>query len=223
MSEDVPIYRTSVAAITARNPTGIVLTQEQRDDSERSSYWYNAIVYGLQYYIAGRFATAHRFIPVSANILHHAVELLLKACLAYEDPLHTIRKYGHRDSYGHDIVRLWNEFKARQKKPVPTEFDSVIVGLAAFESIRYPEMLVRKGARISIGIFENNPPLVDDSNIPEKRYDLVLPEIDRLVGLLFDASGANPEAFLPEFTDDKQSMVYYEMIRRKLFDRSTAF
>ncbi len=56
-------------AVNARNPTSIKLTQEQMDKSFRESYWAFAIRYGLQYYVAGRFATANRFTPVCANLL----------------------------------------------------------------------------------------------------------------------------------------------------------
>ena len=74
-------------AVNARNPTGITLTKEQKDSWMREGYWNHAIRYSLDYYIAGRFAVAHHFTPVGANILHHAVELLLKACLApHESP-----------------------------------------------------------------------------------------------------------------------------------------
>jgi hypothetical protein len=48
---------------------GISLTQEQKDASMREDYWSHAIRYGLEYYVAGRFAFAHHFTPVGANIL----------------------------------------------------------------------------------------------------------------------------------------------------------
>jgi hypothetical protein len=220
MSEDVDPTNEQMGAVNDRNPAGIVLTQAQKDDSERSSYWCNAIEYGLQYYVAGRFATAHRFIPVSANILHHAVELLLKACLAHDDPLDKIREYGHpKKGYGHDIRLLWQEFKARRPAPVAPEFDAIIEGLHAFEDIRYPETLIREGATISLGIFEvEYPPITRNGKLPENLYVLMLPQIDRLVGLLFDSSGANPQAFLPQI-DDKQALIYYEMVRTTLLGR----
>lgn len=62
--------------VNTRNPTGITLTQEQKYRLMRESYWDHAIRYGLEYYIAGRFAIAHHFIPVGANILHHAVHAI---------------------------------------------------------------------------------------------------------------------------------------------------
>jgi len=211
------------AAANARNPTGFKLTQQQRDESTRQSYWSTTIRYGLEYYVAGRFATAHRFNPVSANILHHAVELLLKACLAHDDPLERILDYWHpKKGYGHDIVRLWEAFKTRQTVAVPTEFDEIIKGLHAFEDIRYPETLIRDGAMISIGIFEVENPVLRDGQIPEKLYVLMLPQIDRLMGFLFKASGANPPAFLPDVTEDKQAMIYYDMVRRTFFGREPA-
>jgi hypothetical protein len=211
------------ATVDARNPTGLTFTQAQKDESERSGYWMHAIEYGLDYYVAGRFATAHRFMPVSANILHHAVELLLKACLAHDDPIEKIREYWHpKKGYGHDLVRLWQEFKARQSVPVPLEFDAIIEGLHAFDDIRYPETLIRDGARISIGIFETNDPIGTNEQMPEKLYVLMLPQIDRLIGLLFAASGANPPAFLPRITDDKQAMIYYDMVRQTFFGRRPA-
>lgn len=211
------------AGVDARIPTGIKFTQEQKDESERQGYWYHAIEYGLQYYVTGRFAAAHRFTPVSANILHHAVELLLKACLAHDDTLETIRNYWHpKKGYGHDIIRLWEVFKARSTAPVPAEFDVTIKGLHAFEDIRYPETLIRDGATISIGIFEVEDPIRTNGQIPENLYVLQLPQIDRLMGLLFRASGANPPAFLPAFTNDEIGLSYYNKVRPTLFGQPGA-
>ena len=95
---------------------------------------------------------------------------------AKDDPLEKIREYGHvKRGYGHDIVRLWQEFKTRQLAPVAAEFDAIIEGLNAFEDIRYPETLIREGATISIGIFEVDDPIGSNGQIPEKLYVLHAP------------------------------------------------
>jgi hypothetical protein len=210
-------------AVDARNPTGVTFTQEQKDRSMREGYWDHAIRYGLDYYVVGRFAAAHGFTPVSANILHHAVELLLKARLAHDDPLDRILEYWHpKKGYGHDIVHLWQDFKARQPVAVPAEFNTIIEGLHAFEDIRYPERLIRDGAIILIDIFDVETPTVGKGHVPEKTYILKLPQIDSLMGLLFAASAANPPAFLPRITNDKQALTYYDMVRPTVFGRQAA-
>ena len=156
---------------------------------------------------------------MSANLLHHAVELLLKACLAHDDPLDEIREYGQR--YSHYIDRLWEVFKVRQPTPVASEFDKIIETLHKFENIRYPERLIRNGATISIGVFEVEDPISINGQIPDNLYVLMLPKNDRLMGLLFKASGANPAAFLPKIIDDKQALAYYDIVRATLFGQST--
>ena len=205
-------------SVNARNPTGIKFTQEQQDEFFRQSYWSSAIGYGLQYYVAGRFATANRFTPVCANLLHHAVELLLKACLSYDDSRETIEKYGHRrNGYVHNIRLLWDAFKKKQTALIPVEFDAIVAALHAFEDIRYPEGMIKNGATIRINPFVDEP-ICCNNDGPEPSYSLSLPSIDRLMGLLFEASHANPETFLHEILDEQGlGSTYYEKIKTTLF------
>ena len=211
-------------AVNARNPTGIKFTQEQQDEFFRQGYRHSAIDYGLQYYVAGRFATANRFTPVCANLLHHAVELLLKACLSCDDSRETIEDYGHRKKgYGHNILLLWEAVKEKQAAPVPVEFDAIVAALHDFEEIRYPEKLIQNGARISFNPFVDQP-ICDNGNEPEPSYSLSLPSIDRLMGLLFDASHANPKAFLHKLAGEHGlGSTYYEKLKTTLFGRQASF
>jgi hypothetical protein len=207
------------AVIDDRNPLGVTFTKEQQDEFARDGYWYHAIEYGLDYYIAGRFATAHRAMPLSASILHLAVEMMLKACLAKDDPIDTILQYGSfKKGYRHNLARLWQEFRSRHQLPLSTEFDATIASLHDFEELRYPDILVQKGAMVTIEVFDNPP--VANGPTREKQYRLKLPEIDRLMGLLFAASAANPDAFLPRITEDKTALMYYDMVRLTLFGRT---
>ncbi len=211
-------------AVNDRDPTGRKLTKEQNEKSFKESFWQHALQYGLQYDIAGRFATANGFTPVCANLLHHGVELLMKARLARDDSVKTIREYGHKNKgYGHDIPRLWVEFKGRRGFAVPAEFDKIIEGLHAFEDIRYRVHLIDHGAMISFGLFDVLEPTCDNGQRPERSYSLQLPQIDRLMGLLFEASGGNPKVFLQEITaGHERFLIYYETLRTTLLGRDTA-
>jgi hypothetical protein len=208
------------AAVHDRNPTGFVPAQAQKDESERSDYRYHAVEYGLDYYVAGRFSIAHRTMAVGANILHHSVEMLLKACLAKDDPIETIREYWHpKKGYSHNLARLWREFRARHQLPLSTEFDTTIESLHDFELIRYPDKMIREGAQIRMDIFDVDNQPTTNAQMPEKLYALKLPPVERLIGLLFAASEMNPVNFLPRLENDGSSMIYYDMVRQTLFGR----
>jgi hypothetical protein len=205
----------------AINPPGLrPRTQAELDDSAREDYWIYSTRYALDYYVSGRFAVAHQFNPVSANILHHAVELMLKACLSRKDTLADIRRY--RKIYGHKLDRLWQEFKRRQSSTVDPQFDSIVEALDHFEDIRYPDRLIREGAHIAIGIFAAAHLVQAANNISVPYYELMLPQIDRLMGLLFVAVEASPDAFLPRITENKMALQYYEMIRSAFLGRAGA-
>ena len=200
-----------------RNPTGIELTQEQRDQSFRTRYWSHAIRYGIQYYVAGRFAAASGFTPVLANLLHHAVELFLKACFAYDDPVERIRQYGSgKTGYRHNLPLLWVEFKKRNAAAVRPEFDRIIDALHKFEEIRYPEQLIDDGATIIINIFAVDDQPRDGHEAEQTSYLLSLPEVDELMGLLFASTRCNRELFLAEVNDERRRL-YYDTLTTSLF------
>jgi len=140
------------------NPTGIKLTQAQLDDSFKSSYWDHAIRTGAFYYISGRYSVIAGFLVVQANILHHGVEMFLKAILSRADMPERIRQYGHqKKGYGHSLVRLWQELKARNPAIDFTSHDGTVAALDKFEDIRYPEELVSGGAQIVVNIHDVPP------------------------------------------------------------------
>ena len=61
---------------------------------------------GFQYYVSGRFAARGGLMPVSGNLFHHAVEMLLKGHLATTLPLNELRS-----RFGHRLREMWNAFK----------------------------------------------------------------------------------------------------------------
>ena len=75
---------------------------------------------GAEYYLAGRFAFLQRC-RISANLFHHSVELFLKYDLLTDVPEAARRKYGH------DLDRLWADFKDRDTSRIAlARFDKVV-------------------------------------------------------------------------------------------------
>jgi len=174
------------------------VTQEQREESDRLSYWQHAVEYGVQYYIAGRFAAHAHFRRVGPSLLHHAVEMLFKACLAHDDPIGQIGAY--REKYGHSLAALWQEFKRRNTGFDLSAYDEIVTRLDDFEDIRYPDHLVEKGAELIVGLYEVDQPPRSQPHRPEPRYVMMLPQIDRLAALLFQHAHFSPDILRTQLT-----------------------
>jgi hypothetical protein len=111
------------------------------------------IEYGLQYYAAGRCAVSTGLNPVAANILHHAVEMFLKAGLC----AHTTEKQ-RRDDLRHDLPNIWQAFKPHyDPEGKLARFDDCVQGLHEYEDIRYPEGMMKPGAIVMRMQFANAP------------------------------------------------------------------
>lgn len=185
-------------------------TQQEIDESFKSDYWQLAVEYGVQYYVAGRFAMFAYFIPVCASIMHHAVELLLKACLARQDTADQIRGYGRR--YGHFLEVSWQEFKRRNAALDLAIYDEIINRLDDFERVRYPERcLITEGADFRVGLYEVENPTKTGEYAPEPQYVLMLPQIDRLIALLFEHAQYSREVILLNLLRNEHAATYYAL------------
>ena len=63
---------------------------------------------GLEYYVAGRCAARYHLSRVAGNILHHAIEMLLKSELAKQAGLDELKS-----KYGHKLNKMWRAVKER--------------------------------------------------------------------------------------------------------------
>jgi hypothetical protein len=147
--------------------------------------------YGSQYYVAGRYAVFAGFMPVAANLLHHAIEMFLKGALAENMAVEKLK-----DKLGHRLKRAWKEFKTQSADPTLAGFDKVIQRLDRFEVIRYPDVLLRAGGMFSFEITKAGAAMRSSSpgSLPE--YVLCLEEIDELVVKILGIANRNPAAFL---------------------------
>src|SRR5439155_9132427 len=121
------------------------------------------------------------FIPVSGNLLHHAVEMLLKGQLSRRLTLAQLKRLSHQ------LVEVWGDFKRNVGDGELDVFDGVVQALDNFEAIRYPDRIVSQGMFASISL-SGPPPTAESMRgiSPPPSYVLVLEDVDRLVRVIFD-------------------------------------
>jgi hypothetical protein len=153
-------------------------------------YQMHAFGLALQYLAAGRFAVASHFTPVSGNLLHHAIEMLLKGCLARVIGVPALP----RGRTGHDLEELWSRFRQHHTDATLDRFDHLIEGLDRFEYIRYPENLITEGGFFSVG-FPSGALNVQLSGPKLPEYQLSVEDIDALAVTLFRLGNVNPEFY----------------------------
>jgi hypothetical protein len=168
---------------------------------QQKSFWDR----GGQYYVTGRFAVAAGLNPVAGNLLHHAVEFLLKGALSKTQTLDDLRKYSHK------LPQLWEVFKAAIGDAALGRFDPAIAALHAFEDLRYPDDALKNGMASTISshrFLAGNaglplppglPPEISAdiarrrASLPKVRaYELCLQDVDELVEAIFAAAKTNP-------------------------------
>jgi len=86
----------------------------------------------VQHYVAGRMLALQLQTHVAGNILHHAVELFIKAELARVVSIDELK-----NKYRHNLKKLWRKY-ATMHTDSPGGFLDTVTDLDAFEEIRYP-------------------------------------------------------------------------------------
>jgi hypothetical protein len=143
----------------------------------------------MQYYVAGRAAAIHQLIPVLGNLLHHAVEMSLKAALAASQSLSQLK------GLGHSLPKLWGAFAAQYPAAALPQFQAAVNALHRFEDLRYPDSALVDGAMMQLVLHRAHVvnPGPSGHGVPE--YVLVLEDIDELEEAIFAATNLNPQFF----------------------------
>ena len=145
----------------------------------------------LEYYVSGRAALLCGNTRIPGNLLHHAVEMLLKGQLSKTIPLDDLKR---SKKFGHKLPLLWTTFKNLFPKHDLTEFDTIIDSVQKFEKIRYPDAILSEGAFIGIGFCRGNPvSMTPRSTEPE--YQIGVGDVDAFFRRLFPLCGLNPKAY----------------------------
>src|SRR4051812_17203361 len=167
--------------------------------------WMHLFKVGMQYYIAGRAAARWQLVPIAGNLLHHAIEMLLKGELSKTLRLEDIKK-----QYGHLLVKTWNAFKATHPGEDLAGFDQLVADLDRFEGIRYPDEYIKSGAVMSLGWGTLKPAIrqMVGPKLPE--YYLYVNEVDVLVARLFKVCKINPPAYWGALHPEAVRLLQYE-------------
>jgi hypothetical protein len=156
---------------------------------------------GMQYYVAGRFAAFAQLNPVTANLLHHAIEMFMKGCLSKSLDLNELKQLGH------NLPNIWKRLKVKANNPALDCFDKVIEELHHFEELRYPDKILTTGMSVLINIRNSPCPSAKSSpNRTEPSYKMCVQEIDELATTLFLVGSVNP-AFVPLTARSRQSLL----------------
>ena len=130
-------------------------------------------------------------LPVYGNQHHHAVEMFLKAALTRQGvSLEELEKMGH------NLSRLWAEFKKFAADSSLAQYDALIAELDKFEDIRYPDAILKTGMTGGTSIVPGDrAEMWSDQPLPP-HYEVNLGEIDGLVAKIVDVIGVNREVLM---------------------------
>ena len=151
---------------------------------------YHFLDLAFGYYMTGRFAVINR-LDIAPNLMHHAVELLIKLTLLKDVPESQrsaeTAQLGQR--YRHQLNALWDLYKQHVAPADLSRFDSVIADLHGWEDVRYggfPDAAASVAK--SVGMMRARV----RSSKTRKIYVFGLHEIDDLFTAMFAASSINP-------------------------------
>jgi hypothetical protein len=165
--------------------------------------WHYLVELSVQYYASGRFAALSRLHRAAANLLHHAVELLLKAVLVRSLPLERLKK-----EFGHDLPLLWQAATAASPSLVTPQRQRTIAALHKFEDLRYPDLLLSHGGTLTVALQTGEDPRVSGTRPSSgAHYQFNLEDIDELWAALFHGASANPAAFLQHLTPEARAVL----------------
>lgn len=168
------------------------------------SYGVTLINHAAENYAAGRAAARCGLGRSTGSLLHHAIELLLKACL-----FHRFTRDELKNTFGHRLRRLWNEYKSGD--PQLDRFDAVIAEVDACWFLRYPDAIVDRGtvtfflswAERRADRMASHPAIVGT-----QRFEIVMHDVDLLVLTLLDHLGADPRLLRPLAPDGLDAVLY---------------
>jgi hypothetical protein len=177
-------------------------------------YELRSLDYGMQYYVAARFAAAAGYMPVSATLAHHALEAMLKAAASRGATKEQILQFKYRQNFGHDLGRLWAAFVKQHPGRKLHGFKTLIRELDKFERIRFAEQLMERQTMIRVDYVLSPKQPTQPQRM--RRFTLRMDLLDKLVRLIFETMQVNASFYAFHYIG-KHSARYYKLRNRHKF------
>jgi len=163
------------------------------------------LVIGIQYYLTGRQATLCGLMPVSGNLVHHAIEMILKAGLLERFDSAELKKDFH-----HRLPKIWSQFKNLAADSSLGQFDELITEIHKWAEIRYPYFPRGKALAMTAEILRFPRTIVQPD---DDLYTINLEAVDEFMKVLMNVLQVNPE-FLKTVMLRQESRDLYERENR---------
>lgn len=144
----------------------------------------------FEYYMTGRFAAINQ-LNIAPNLMHHAIELLIKFTLLKDVPQaqRSAETAQLGQKYRHRLNALWNQYKQHVAPADLSRFDPVITDLHRWENVRYGGF-PNAAASVAKSVGMVRAPA--RSSKTRDIYVFGLHELDDLFTAMFAASSINP-------------------------------
>ena len=141
----------------------------------------------LQYYVAGRFAFLAQYFPVSGNLFHHALEMLLKGDLASQGLTDSdLRKRSHC------LPDLWRDFLTHHPSLDVEKYNKTVEQLHGWDDIRYPGRVDNPVMLFDRQMTETKLDILGPDLSEENKYRINLEEMDLLIHEILRWTSVNP-------------------------------
>jgi len=151
---------------------------------------YHFLDLAFGYYLTGRFAAINQ-LNIAPNLMHHAIELLIKFTLLKDvpQPRRSAETVRLGQKYRHRLNALWRQYKQHVAPADLSRFDPVIADLHRWENVRYGGF-PNAGASVAKSVGLVRAPVRTSKT--RDIYVFGLHEMDDLFTAMFAASSVNP-------------------------------
>lgn len=158
----------------------------------------------VEYYLNGRAAAFCGCLLTTGNLLHHAVEMMLKGELSRRVSLANLKD---NKKFGHSLPKCWSAFKACFPSEDLSEFDLMISELDPFETIRYPDKILAEGAAIGIGFTKGR--VIHSAKIAGAvpQYQMGIGAVDAFFARAMRLCHINPKAYFVFLSEHGHEML----------------